>query len=602
MPIGTSDGEYFDNHFEAMVGSGVTAGLKRIPIVKDPEVIPGTDPGDYRMVRTPQEITRGRELDQTELDPSTGLGIEIGWKNRIPQGFDPATLAARMPPEASRKPADALKSEEATRVAPPNKFDFSPKYETQLTPDEEVKFQDWKKVNAPNDSGFDYDLRGAFKAGVTPDAKTGHWPDTYKKPNHPTFSDQSQYAKDRPDLAGHWDGETYYPAPYGLNPPEGITKVLDEFKSQARGDPNAKIVITPEDLDTAIKVGLGVGPGLMAGVKSKALPRDMLYKAQNMELEGAHADDIWKETGFGRGADNRWKYEINDRAADMNMSAFEMTPASVKSMTTKASGPKGWSGIEGDPWYQLKTTDVNPKLKDVFNHPELYKAYPELADISVTKVPGMQLLAGIKGYYDPTIKQLAVSAGTLDQTRSIILHEIQHIIQSTEGFSTGANMQVFKTKQWKDLEDAFKANKKEITDIISEYFPNNPRILSDLKYALMNAEHLPHAEEFAAKGYKYAAENAKRIRDGLELLDQVPPLKESIERIIKGEKLVDEMQAKLFKEYQAVKGEVESRNVQQRRNMTAEERRKLAPEHTEDVKRSQQRWSPFDPAGLKDLQ
>jgi hypothetical protein len=77
---------------------------------------------------------------------------------------------------------------------------------------QELKFRDWKQRFAPNDSGEDYDLRGAFKAGFQPDPETGHWPDVYKKPNHPTFSNQSIYAKDRPDLAGSWNGDTYVPA------------------------------------------------------------------------------------------------------------------------------------------------------------------------------------------------------------------------------------------------------------------------------------------------------------------------------------------------------------------------------------------------------
>lgn len=89
--------------------------------------------------------------------------------------------------------------------------DVAPAYETALTPREEVKFTAWKAQHAPNDSGADYDLRGAFKANMRPDVATGHWPDTYKKPNHPTFSDQSQYAKDAPERAGKWDGETYVP-------------------------------------------------------------------------------------------------------------------------------------------------------------------------------------------------------------------------------------------------------------------------------------------------------------------------------------------------------------------------------------------------------
>jgi hypothetical protein len=86
------------------------------------------------------------------------------------------------------------------------------KYETKLTPAEEAEFYKWKQKYAPKDSGEDYDLRGAFRSGLKPDPDTGHWPDTYKKPNHPTFSDQSIYAKERPDLAGRWEGDTYIPA------------------------------------------------------------------------------------------------------------------------------------------------------------------------------------------------------------------------------------------------------------------------------------------------------------------------------------------------------------------------------------------------------
>lgn len=84
-------------------------------------------------------------------------------------------------------------------------------YDTKLSASDEGKFSEWKQQYAPNDSGADYDLRGAYKEGFKPDPVTGHWPDTYKKPNHPTFSDQSIYAKDAPEKAGHWDGDTYVP-------------------------------------------------------------------------------------------------------------------------------------------------------------------------------------------------------------------------------------------------------------------------------------------------------------------------------------------------------------------------------------------------------
>ena len=43
---------------------------------------------------------------------------------------------------------------------------LAPTFETTLTPKEEVAFQRWKNLYAPNDSGQDYDYRGAFKAGL----------------------------------------------------------------------------------------------------------------------------------------------------------------------------------------------------------------------------------------------------------------------------------------------------------------------------------------------------------------------------------------------------------------------------------------------------
>lgn len=97
-------------------------------------------------------------------------------------------------------------------------------YDTRLAPDEEPKFAEWKQQNAPNDSGEDYDLRGAFKEGLGRDPATQHMDDRFKKPNHPTFSDESQYG--RPPYAaakdaGHWTGPMHdvYVPPGQPEPP-----------------------------------------------------------------------------------------------------------------------------------------------------------------------------------------------------------------------------------------------------------------------------------------------------------------------------------------------------------------------------------------------
>ena len=83
-------------------------------------------------------------------------------------------------------------------------------YNTDLG-DDEANFQNWKKQNAPDDSGVDYDLRGAYKDRMQR-SSNGHLGDKYKKPNHPTFSDESKYATGvQRDRAGHWVGDTFVP-------------------------------------------------------------------------------------------------------------------------------------------------------------------------------------------------------------------------------------------------------------------------------------------------------------------------------------------------------------------------------------------------------
>jgi len=122
--------------------------------------------------------------------------------------------------------------------------------DTPLSPQGEAAFQIWKAQNAPRDSGWDYDLRGAFAAGIRPDPETGHWPDTYKKPNHPTFSDQSKFAGQYPQKAGHWDGDTYVPSArvgagqdeedqYFLNPSTG------SYERIKRPDEMPPLEVTP---------------------------------------------------------------------------------------------------------------------------------------------------------------------------------------------------------------------------------------------------------------------------------------------------------------------------------------------------------------------
>lgn len=85
------------------------------------------------------------------------------------------------------------------------------KFDTELSDAEESQFQEWvaKRSKAEGRDVSrdleDYDLRGAWKSGAASD-DNGHLPDTFKKPNHPTFSEESKYSTPD-DPGGRWSAD-----------------------------------------------------------------------------------------------------------------------------------------------------------------------------------------------------------------------------------------------------------------------------------------------------------------------------------------------------------------------------------------------------------
>ena len=123
--------------------------------------------------------------------------------------------------------------------------DFTDKYNTKLTPEQESAFQLWAATmsskfgrNILNDL-YDYDMRGAFLEGLTPDGRL-HWNDTYKKPNHPTFSNQSIYHGVDGYYGGEWSNNkgnyTYSVSPTNMY---SIQELRQYFN---KAEPNVSLV------------------------------------------------------------------------------------------------------------------------------------------------------------------------------------------------------------------------------------------------------------------------------------------------------------------------------------------------------------------------
>lgn len=81
--------------------------------------------------------------------------------------------------------------------------DMTDQYNTQLSPEEEKAFKVWAGKRASD--VYDYDMRGAYKEFGKEPMSPGHLPDTYKKPNHPTFSNESMYHGKDGHIGGEWE-------------------------------------------------------------------------------------------------------------------------------------------------------------------------------------------------------------------------------------------------------------------------------------------------------------------------------------------------------------------------------------------------------------
>lgn len=136
-------------------------------------------------------------------------------------------------------------------------------YTTRLSPAAEKAFQAVRAQNRPWDTGEDYDLRGAYAAGS--DLKDNHLTDEYKRPNHPTFSNESRYSQEEPEKAGRWQGERFVP-PRAIQVPERSQKPVvvpsggrnGAIRVEAQAGPEGRMPVFSQAEDLGDRAGQAV--------------------------------------------------------------------------------------------------------------------------------------------------------------------------------------------------------------------------------------------------------------------------------------------------------------------------------------------------------
>ena len=285
---------------------------------------------------------------------------------------------------------------------------------------------------------------------------------------------------------------------------------------------------------------------------------DNLDVAKQMEDEKKDAKIIKMATGWEKGVDGKWRYEMPD--------------AKIKD-TIDVGGGNIVKRFEED----MLWTDG--KLEDAVDATKLFEAYPQLKNIKIHTDAVMNDMPS-NGEYNPQTKTITIHADELKYLNSILNHEIQHVIQHEEGFAHGGTPEQVERDfnaakaEWKARSYAFELEEKA-KEMGGEYNQSEVEKALIQEYKDMDMPEFIPDKETRIKGFNYFARGyADRSMD------------DAIKRF-----RLDRFQRTDFdsyQEYRKLAGEVESRNVEKRLGMTDEERRNSLASETEDVNRDEQ--------------
>lgn len=356
---------------------------------------------------------------------------------------------------------------------------------------------------------------------------------------------------------------------------------------------------------------LGMEAGYIGGQRSAAADMGALDRAIEMKQAGALDDQVYEETGWWLGhPDNQ--IDIADPTSRMivpsvNNRGTEGAPTvyapGARFEIDDSQGVFNWpraTGMFGGK-FQMKGNkgDLQRKwsgtLGEIYDDPELYRHYPELADAPVHLRIGTSdsALVDTRGAMDggdgrPSIRITARESSINDMLKakpgaslgernplSSLKHEIQHLIQMAEDHARGGSVEEF-PNAWlskKDFEaesEAFAGESYiDLVEDMDRRFKNTHNTDLGLQQTIINYFEKGNGQELSLTGYKrLAAKLVDKMR-----IKGVPD--EDIEQFAKD--VLMPLGIKIrnrdpLRRYTRLGGEVEARLVEKRAHLTPEER------------------------------
>ena len=199
----------------------------------------------------------------------------------------------------------------------------------------------------------------------------------------------------------------------------------------------------------------------MGGLKAETADKSALEKAMELEKDGTDSEKIRKETGWFKGYDGKWRFEIDNselefktdieknRAAAIELAKMKVKSAELEEKIVNNTATKA----EENEYYNLDEKMIEyrkgVKLSDVINHPKLFEAYPQLKNVDVY----YEISSVNRGVYSSNGNVIMLNPmHTIDEQKEAIIHEIQHAIQGIENFANGSNLEYWKNLGYSDEE------------------------------------------------------------------------------------------------------------------------------------------------------
>ena len=327
---------------------------------------------------------------------------------------------------------------------------------------------------------------------------------------------------------------------------------------------------------------------------------DNLGVAREMERQQKDAKAIKLATGWERGGDGKWRYEVQDFDVDVRGTARR------NHLNERLPWGKEYDALldkvyEGEPLTEAENArldelmSLSEELQNTYEELEtrylddyvkdrsLFDAYPELKQVRVEMFNDPTSDVGATWYNESKLIRINEAKLENNSLQSLLAHEVQHAIQHIEGFAMGGNSTTYrehlagfreKYEAWSVI-DEFEDKSKELGDDARPIDVYNALVREYQSLGLEFGDGFAPSREAFDKGFNLWTRGYDN--EGYE--DAYNEYQRLMGKFGSGE---------YNNRYDQLAGEVEARNVQKRLHMTPEERRQSLAEETEDVAREDQ--------------